>query len=116
MPPRVTSDVFDAVLFDMDGVLTSTARLHAACWKQTFDAFLSGWDADHGSTTAPFSISDDYVAWVDGKPREDGVRDFLWTRGIVLPEGLADAPAGEASVWGLGNWKQALVEEALRSE
>jgi alpha,alpha-trehalose phosphorylase len=91
----VTSAAFDAVLLDMDGVLTSTARLHAACWKQTFDTFLTRWDEEHGTTTTPFSIADDYTVSVDGKPREDGVRDFLRTRGIVLPEG-ADVthPAG----------------------
>src|SRR3712207_3385548 len=98
MLPRVTTDAYDAVLFDMDGVLTSTARLHAACWKHTFDEFLPRWDARRGTVTAPFSIAEDYPAWIDGKPREDGVRDFLSARGIHLPEGDPEAPPGEESV------------------
>ncbi len=72
----VGPDKFDAVLFDMDGVLTTTARMHASAWKRTFDEFLQAWDTVHGTDTWRFSIADDYVATVDGKPREDGVRDF----------------------------------------
>ena len=71
---------FDAVLFDLDGVLTATAALHAAAWKQTFDELLAE------RSRAPFDVERDYVAHVDGKPREDGVRDFLAARGIELAE------------------------------
>ena len=70
------STIYDAVLFDLDGVLTSTAALHAQCWKVTFDAVL----AQHGQE--PFDIERDYLEHVDGKMREDGVRDFLRSRGI----------------------------------
>src|SRR5437763_3637855 len=77
-----------ACLFDLDGVLTSTAELHMAAWKQTFDDFLR---QREGADFAPFT-EDDYVEHVDGRPRADGVRDFLAARGITLPEGSRDDP------------------------
>lgn len=104
---------FDAVLFDLDGVLTTTRTLHATAWKQAFDEFLAGWDARSGTRTVPFDQRADYAVYVDGKPRQDGVRDFLASRGIDLPEGRPDAPPEEASVWGLGNRKQLLVEAEM---
>jgi alpha,alpha-trehalose phosphorylase len=104
---------FDAVLFDLDGVLTTTRAVHAAAWKHSFDEFLAEWDAEHGTRTARFDDSADYANYVDGKPRQDGVRDFLASRGIVLPEGEPDSPPEEVSVWGLGNRKQLVVEERL---
>lgn len=107
---------FDAVLFDMDGVLTTTARMHATAWKRTFDEFLEDWDAEHGSNTPRFSVAEDYPSTVDGKAREDGVRDFLASRHLELPVGTPDSPAGEWSVHGIGNRKQQYVEEALESE
>jgi alpha,alpha-trehalose phosphorylase len=103
----------DAVLFDLDGVLTTTRTVHAAAWKDTFDEFLPAWDAEHGTSTTPFNEADDYVAYVDGKPRQDGVRDFLASRGIELPEGHPDSSRDEISVWGLSNRKQLLVEAEL---
>jgi alpha,alpha-trehalose phosphorylase len=109
----ITLQDFDAVLFDLDGVLTTTRTLHAAAWKHAFDEFLATWDARRGATTASFDERADYSAHVDGKPRQDGVRDFLATRGIVLPEGRPDSPPNEESVWGLGNRKQLLVEEEI---
>ena len=112
----VGPDRFDAVLFDMDGVLTTTRRMHALAWKRTFDQFLDGWDAKHGSHTARFSVAEDYPASVDGKPRQEGVRDFLASRGIDLPPGTSDSPPAEWSVYGIGNRKQEFVEEALRAE
>ena len=72
---------FDAVLFDLDGVLTSTAALHAACWKRVFDEALADWTARTGEPQEPFGEAD-YLAHVDGKPRHDGVRDFLAARGV----------------------------------
>jgi alpha,alpha-trehalose phosphorylase len=90
---------FDAVLFDLDGVLTATSKLHAACWKRTFDALL----AKLGQ--APFDIERDYLEHVDGKPRLDGVRDFLKSRGIPAPTALVAEVAER---------KQALVDQALR--
>ena len=104
---------FDAALFDLDGVLTTTRTVHAAAWKQMFDEFLAAWDQRRGSRTAPFDDHADYAAHVDGKPREKGVRDFLASRGIELPEGSPDAPPGEETVQGLGNRKQLLVEAQL---
>jgi alpha,alpha-trehalose phosphorylase len=116
MPSPVTPLDYDAVLFDLDGVLTSTRTVHASAWKRTFDAFLAEWDDTHTTTTAPFDEISDYAAHVDGKPRQDGVRDFLAARGITLPEGEPNAADDELSVWGLGNRKQQLVEQVLRDE
>jgi alpha,alpha-trehalose phosphorylase len=96
--PKVAPDRYDAVLFDLDGVLTSTTALHAACWKQTLDELLAVWGQQ------PFDIERDYAQYVDGKPRADGVRDFLRSRGALLPEHCVRA---------IGDRKQALVERAL---
>src|SRR6516165_462494 len=113
MAPSIELQDFDAVLFDLDGVLTTTRAVHAAAWKLSFDEFLTGWDAHQGTKTARFDESADYANYVDGKPRQDGVRDFLASRGIELAEGEPDSPPEEESVWGLGNRKQLLVEERL---
>src|SRR5215472_9232604 len=112
MRSPVTPDKFDAVLFDLDGVLTTTATLHEAAWRSTFDAFLDEWDAAHGTSTARFDAAD-YAAYVDGKPRQDGVRDFLEARGITLPVGTPDEPPSTQTVWGLGNLKQERVVAEL---
>lgn len=104
LPDRVS-----ACLFDLDGVLTDTASVHRAAWKQTFDAFL----APRGQT--PFT-DEDYVDYVDGKPRADGVRDFLASRGIHLPEGGADDPPGAETVHGVGNRKNQLLVERIHSD
>lgn len=104
---------YDAVLFDMDGVLTSTTTLHIACWREALDGVLAEWSVRTGMAQPPFDLERDYVAALDGKPRYDGVRDFLRGRGIDAPEGGADSPADEWSVHGIGNRKQALVERAL---
>lgn len=93
-------------LFDLDGVLTDTASVHAKAWKQAFDAFLRERDGD-GFT--PFDQAADYGSYVDGKPRADGVRDFLESRGIELPEGSDDDPPGAATVHGVGNAKNELL-------
>jgi len=113
MAPPIELRDFDAVLFDLDGVLTTTRSVHAAAWKDSFDEFLAAWDAEHGTRTPRFDDSADYANYVDGKPRQDGVRDFLASRGIELPEGEPDSPPDEESVWGVGNQKQLLVEERL---
>jgi alpha,alpha-trehalose phosphorylase len=107
---------YEAVLFDLDGVLTSTAALHAACWKQVFDDVLAEWAQRTGMSQRPFDVGRDYVAHVDGKARSDGVRDFLRSRGIDVPEGRPGSPPDEWSVHGIGNRKQLLVEQALASE
>lgn len=109
----VDRERFDAVLLDLDGVLTDTARIHAACWKQTFDAFLEARAAERGERFVPFDIEADYLEHVDGKPRLEGVRDFLASRGIELPEGSPDADPEEASLRGLGNRKDRLVQREL---
>jgi beta-phosphoglucomutase family hydrolase len=114
----VRRDRFDAVLFDLDGVLTSTAAIHAAAWKRMFDDFLNRLAArnDPGLTPQqlrPFDIRDDYRRYIDGKPRYDGVRSFLQSRGIGLPEGHPDDPPGDQTVCALGNRKDAMVKEAI---
>lgn len=105
---------YDAVLFDLDGVLTSTATLHAACWKKTFDEYLKARSARAGESFVPFDLAGDYRQFVDGKPRYDGVASFLESRGIHLPVGSVDAGPEEESVHGLGNRKDRLVNEAIR--
>jgi alpha,alpha-trehalose phosphorylase len=117
MPRAVfTAHRYDAVLFDMDGVLTSTTTLHMACWREALDGVLAEWSARTGTAQPPFDVERDYLARLDGKPRYDGVRDFLSGRGIDAPEGTPDSPADEWSVHGIGNRKQALVERVLARE
>lgn len=101
-----------ACLFDLDGVVTKTAVVHAAAWKETFDAFLRERDGDGA---APFS-DDDYDQYVDGRPRADGVRTFLASRGIHLPEGTPDDPPDAQTVHGLGNRKNELLLEKIRTQ
>jgi beta-phosphoglucomutase family hydrolase len=102
-PMPVTWSEYDAVLFDLDGVLTPTAEVHMRAWAEMFDAFLSGWDAP-GADTSPYTDAD-YFAYVDGKPRYDGVRDLLTARGIQLPDGDPADPPEADTVCGLGNRK-----------
>ena len=84
----ICSDRYEAVLFDMDGVITDTASIHASCWKIMFDEFLRKRAAAHKPEAfRPFDIDTDYKLYVDGKPRYEGVRDFLKSRRIVLPYG-----------------------------
>lgn len=98
-----------ACLFDLDGVLTQTAKLHAAAWRKVFDAFLSARAARTGAQFAPFDEVADYDDYVDGKPRSEGARSFLAARGIELPDGLpSDGPEAE-TIHGLGNRKNELV-------
>jgi len=100
----IDRDRFDAVIFDMDGVMTDTARVHASAWRQLFDAFLQERAEAHNEPFEPFSDSD-YRRYVDGKARYDGVRDFLASRSISIPEGESDAAPGTGSVHALGNLK-----------
>ncbi len=104
LPARVT-----ACLFDLDGVLTQTARLHAAAWKETFDDYLRLRAARTCAAFAAFDSVRDYDEYVDGKPRYDGVRSFLASRGIELPEGGPDDPPGAETVRGLGDRKNDVV-------
>src|SRR3954471_19704231 len=96
----------------MDGVLTETATVHARAWKQMFDEYLN---SREGSDFKPFS-QDDYDEYVDGKPRYDGVRSFLDSRGIELPQGTPDDPPGAETVDGLGNRKNDLVLKLIHDE
>ncbi len=98
-----------ACLFDLDGVLTQTARVHAAAWKQMFDEFLRERSKRTGEPSVPFDPVRDYDEYVDGKPRYDGVRSFLASRGIELPEGEPSDPPAAETVHGLGNRKNELV-------
>jgi beta-phosphoglucomutase family hydrolase len=109
----ITRDQYDAVLFDLDGVITDTANMHAACWKQMFDAYLQKRAVERGEPFRPFNIATDYRLYVDGKPRFNGVRDFLTSRGIQLPEGSPDDPAQAETVGGLGNRKNNLINEVI---
>jgi len=110
---RITRDRYDAVLLDLDGVITDTANLHAACWKQMFDQYLQQRAAQRDETFRPFDLATDYLLYVDGKPRFDGVRAFLTSRGIQLPEGSSDDPPQIESVCGLGNRKNELVNKVI---
>ena len=109
---RINRDQYDAVLFDLDGVVTDTASIHAMCWKQMFDQYLRN-RARNREAFRPFELATDYRLYVDGKPRFDGVRDFLSSRGIHLPEGNPEDPAEVETVCGLGNRKNDLVNHVI---
>jgi beta-phosphoglucomutase family hydrolase len=112
----ITRDQYDAVLLDLDGVITDTANLHAACWKKMFDEYLQKRATQRGEAFRPFDLAADYRLHVDGKPRFDGVRDFLTSRGIQLPEGSPDDPPQVETVGGLGNRKDDLVNQAIKDK
>jgi beta-phosphoglucomutase family hydrolase len=109
----ITRDRYDAVLLDLDGVITDTASIHARCWKQMFDEYLRKRAAQRGEAFRPFEIATDYRLYVDGKPRFDGVRDFLTSRNIQLPEGSPEDPPEAETVGGLGNRKNDLVNKII---
>jgi beta-phosphoglucomutase family hydrolase len=103
-----------ACLFDLDGVLTETAKVHAAAWKEMFDEYLQDRAARTGEDFVPFDENDDYDTYVDGKPRHDGVRSFLASRGIELPEGKPDDPPSAETIHGLGSRKNEIVLRMIR--
>lgn len=107
---------YEAVLFDLDGVLTATARLHAASWKRTFDDYLRTRASARGERFRPFEMPGDYARFVDGRPRYDGVRTFLASRDIELDDGAPDDPPGVETVCGIGNRKNAMFGELLAGE
>jgi beta-phosphoglucomutase family hydrolase len=109
------SGQYDAVLFDMDGVVTDTASIHASCWKIMFDEYLRKRAQHNSEAFRPFDIDTDYKLYVDGKPRYHGVRDFLESRRIVLPYGSPEDPPTAETICGLGNRKNELVNERLAS-
>ena len=106
----------DAVLFDLDGVLTATARVHSACWKRMFDGFLQSYYEKKGESFIPFDIEKDYKLYVDGKLRDEGVKSFLLSRNIKLPYGNIDDPPGKDTVCSLANTKFKMVREVLETE
>ena len=105
-----------ACLFDLDGVLTDTASVHTKAWKVMFDAFLQQHAEQTGEPFVPFDPVDDYLKYVDGKKREDGVRSFLASRGIQLPDGDPDDSGDKDTVYGLGTRKNDAFQETLQND
>ncbi len=105
-----------ACLFDLDGVLTQTAKVHAAAWKTTFDEYLAQRAREHGEQFVPFDPVGDYDEYVDGKPRYDGVSSFLSSRSIELPQGSPDDSASAATIDGLGNRKNEIVLRMIHEQ
>ena len=104
---------FDAVIFDLDGVITDTAKVHAAAWKSLFDDYLHTRASGRHENFYPFDLETDYRSYVDGKPRYDGVRSFLHSRGMALPDGDPSASPEEETVCGLGNRKDRIFHSIL---
>ena len=109
-------DAIRACLFDLDGVLTQTAKVHAAAWKEMFDEFLRTRAEQTGEPFVPFDPVHDYDKYVDGLPRYDGVRSFLASRGIELPEGEPTDPPAAETIMGLGNRKNEIVLQMIREQ
>jgi beta-phosphoglucomutase family hydrolase len=105
-----------ACLFDLDGVLTQTAKVHAAAWKQMFDEYLKQRSQQQGDEFVPFDEHDDYDDYVDGKPRYDGVKSFLQSRDIELPQGSPEDPPSAETIDGLGNRKNEIVLKMIRDD
>ncbi len=105
---------YEAWLFDLDGVITDTASVHAAAWKRMFDGYLKEVSEREGRPFEPFEIDPDYYRYVDGKPRYAGVDSFLHSRGIIVDWGNPNDPPGRETVCGLGNRKNTLFNEVLR--
>ena len=109
-------DAIRGLLFDLDGVLTKTAKVHDAAWAEMFDDFLRARSRATGDPFVPFDPVTDYDDYIDGKPRADGTRSFLAARGIELPEGEADDPPDAQTVHGLGNRKNQILLAKIRSD
>ena len=109
-------DSIRGCLFDLDGVLTETAKVHAAAWKEMFDDYLRERARQSGEPFVPFDPVADYDEYVDGKPRADGTRSFLASRGIELPKGHENDPPDEQTVYGLGNRKNEIVLRRIRQD
>lgn len=107
---------FEAVIFDLDGVITKTALTHAAAWKKMFDSYLKQREKEHGEVFREFTHSGDYLTYVDGKPRYKGVADFLESRAIHIPFGEPSDPPGKETICGLGNRKNEAFNEVLSNE
>jgi beta-phosphoglucomutase family hydrolase len=102
-----------AALFDLDGVITRTASLHSRAWKLMFDEYLHEYAERSGAPFVEFDSHSDYAAYVDGRPRLDGTRTFLASRGITVPEGTPDDPPSAHTVAGLGNRKNAILQKLI---
>jgi beta-phosphoglucomutase family hydrolase len=111
LPPGVR-----ACLFDLDGVLTKTATVHAAAWQEAFDAYLRERDERTGDDFVAFDVDADYDRYVDGRSRADGTRSFLKSRGIVLPEGGSDDPPDAETVHGVGNRKNEILLRRIKDD
>ena len=107
---------FDAAVFDLDGVVTRTARVHAASWKRLFDEYLRGRAKRTGEPFRPFDVESDYRRYVDGKPRYDGVASFLEARGIAMPRGDPSDPPNRETICGLGNRKNQYFRDSLEKD
>lgn len=105
-----------ACLFDMDGVITQTAKVHDAAWKEMFDEFLRDWSKSHDVPFKPFDSGHDYAEYVDGKPRLEGTKSFLESRDIELPVGQESDQSGAQTLWGLGNKKNDLVQKVMERD
>jgi len=107
---------FDAVIFDLDGVITKTALVHSAAWKKMFDGYLRERESKYGEPFREFTLKNDYLPYVDGKPRYKGVESFLQSRGILIPYGDPSDEPGKETVCGIGNRKNIAFNEALKSD
>lgn len=112
----VNTDLYDAWLFDLDGIITDTASVHANAWKKMFDEYLEEVARREGKPFEPFEIGTDYVSYVDGMPRYNGVDSFLRSRGIVLEWGTPSDPPEKETVCGLGNRKNDMFNEVLKMQ
>jgi alpha,alpha-trehalase len=112
----ISKDAYDAVIFDLDGVITDTASTHSTAWKALFDGYLQELAARDGKPFMPFNIDSDYRQFVDGKPRYEGVRSFLESRGIKLPYGDPEDPPDRETVCGLGNKKNPMFLARLERD
>ncbi|MCG5528659.1 MULTISPECIES: beta-phosphoglucomutase family hydrolase [Halorhodospira] len=115
-PSAVDIADYQAAIFDMDGVVTRTATVHARAWKEMFDAFLQAHAERTGTPFAPFDEETEYWEHVDGLPRQEGVRRFLAARGIDLPEGEEDDPPEHDTIHGLGRRKDALIQAVIERD
>ena len=111
LPPGIR-----ACFFDLDGVLTETATLHAKAWQKMFDSFLSARARSSGKPFVPFDVVHDYDLYVDGKPRDEGTRSFLASRGIQLPEGAGDDPPAAETIAALGKRKNSILLASMREQ
>jgi beta-phosphoglucomutase family hydrolase len=109
-------DAARGCLFDLDGVITKTAKVHDAAWTEMFDRFLQEWSSASATPFVPFDSVKDYEQYIDGKPRLEGTRSFLASRGISLPDGSEDDPPGAHTIDGLSNRKNEIFLAKIRSE